>query len=107
MRLVYSPEARRDLLDLKRFISMEYQNPKAAGEIAQRIMRSCALLKQFPRMGMRLSEKIPAETSLRFLICGQRLIFYRVEETVIRILRILDGRSDYIRTLFEELSEEE
>ena len=107
MRISYAPEAREDLRELKEFIAMEYQNPKSATEITQKIMRTCSNLKRFPRMGMRLSEKIPVETPLRFLICGKHFVFYRIDGTTIRITRILDGRSDYIRILFGDLNENE
>ena len=102
MRVRYSPEAREDLLRISRFISLEYQNPQAAAAIIQKIMRSCSALKQFPQMGMRLSEKLQRETPLRFLICGNHIAFYRVEGTEIFITRVLDGRTNYLQLLFEE-----
>lgn len=102
MNVRYSPEAREDLRQISRFIALEYQNPKAAAGIVQRIMHQCATLKQFPQMGMRLSEKLQRETPLRFLICGNHIAFYRIEKADVCIIRILDGRTNYLRVLLEE-----
>ena len=46
MRLRYSPEAREDLRRASQYIVVEFQNPKAAKELVQRIMWDCAALKQ-------------------------------------------------------------
>ena len=99
MRLRYSPEAREDLRRASQYIAFEFQNPKAAKDLVQRIMRDCAALKRFPQMGMRLSEKIERETPLRFLICGKHISFYRIEGSEIYVTRILDGRSNYLQVL--------
>lgn len=100
MRLRYSPEAREDLRRASQYIAFEFQNPKAAKDLVQRIMRDCSALKRFPEIGMRLSEKIERETPLRFLISGNHLAFYRVEDSEIYVTRILDGRTNYLHVLF-------
>ena len=105
MRILYSPEAREDLNEIKRFISTEYHNPQAAKRIVQQIMQSCSNLRQFPQLGMRLSEKLQRETPLRFLISGNHIAFYRIEGSDIRVTRILDGRTSYLRVLFGEAEE--
>ena len=51
MRLRYSPEAREDLRRASQYIAFEFQNPKAAKDLVQRIMRDCAALKRFPERG--------------------------------------------------------
>lgn len=100
MRLQYSPEAREDLRRAAQYIAFEFRNPTAAKELVQRIMQSCSALKRFPQMGMRLSEKIQWETPLRFLICGNHIVFYRVDGSEIYVTRIIDGRTNYLQVLF-------
>ena len=102
MKLRYTPEAREDLLDIHRFIASQYGNPDAARKLTKKIMKSCSGLKEFPRMGMRLSEKIQRETPLRYLICGNHFVFYRIDDTEISVIRILDGRTNYLQVLFAE-----
>lgn len=48
-----------------------------------------------------MTAKTERETDLRYLICGKYIIFYRIGEDVISVIRILDGRTDYMRILFD------
>ena len=102
MMLRYSPEARADLREIRRYISDTLGNPNAAERITGDILRNCSSLKQFPMLGMRLSEKIHKKTDLRFLVCGNHIAFYRIAEDSVSVTRILDGRSNYLAVLFSE-----
>ena len=79
-------EATRD------YIARRLKNPKAA----QKLMT--ALLKA----GAALAEKFEIATDIRYFVVAKQLIFYRVdrENEVIEILRVLDGRTDYLSVLF-------
>ena len=102
MRIRYTPEAIRDLQEMRRYISKTLHNPKAADRIAKAILDTCSALKQQPQMGASLEAKIGQSTDLRYLICEKRIAFYRVEDEVISIARIIDGRQDYLHILFGE-----
>ena len=52
-------------------------------------------------MGAALAEKVGRETDLRYLISGKYIVFYRVGRESISIIRILDGRINYMRVLFQ------
>lgn len=102
MKLRYSPEARADLRELRRYIVKVLGNPTAAERIAGNVIRDCSALKQFPKLGMRLSEKTGESTDLRFLISGNYIAFYRIADGCISVSRILDGRSNYLRILLSD-----
>ena len=102
MRLRYTPEAIADLRAIKSYIAKNLRNPKAAARITGGILDSCARLKELPQLGMSLSAKLGMETELRYLLWENYLAFYRVEDDQIQVIRILDGRSDYLRVLFRE-----
>ncbi len=53
-------------------------------------------------MGAALAEKFEIATDVRYFVVSKQLIFYRVDEenSVIEILRVLDGRTDYLSVLF-------
>ena len=70
MNIRYTPEALRDLLEMKEYIRVTLQNPKAADRISNEILDSCGQLKQFPEMGMSLDARTGAKTGLRCLRCG-------------------------------------
>ena len=103
MRLRYTPAARADLRAMRDYITHTLKNPSAAQRLTAKIVESCARLKDQPRMGAALSEKAGRDTDLRYLICGDQIAFYRVEEgkQTVSIIRILDGRTDYMRVIFQ------
>ena len=53
-------------------------------------------------MGAALAEKFEITTDVRYFVDSKQLIFYRVDEknSTIEILRVLDGRTDYLSVLF-------
>ena len=47
------------------------------------------------------------ETDLRFLIVARQLVFYRiVNDELISVVRVLDGRQDYMALLFGNMAVE-
>jgi addiction module RelE/StbE family toxin len=99
-RLSISPEAKKDLEEIKAYISEELENPTAALKVISQILHSLKQLKDMPGIGTRLSSKVPFETDYRFLVCGKYIAFYRHEDKTVYIDRILHGRRDYVRILF-------
>lgn len=99
MRLRYTRQAREDLRQIRAYFASALQNPLAGERITARIVKGCGMLKEHPLLGLALSEKIARATDLRYLIQGNYLIFYRVSAEVLSVIRILDGRTDYLRLL--------
>lgn len=101
MTLRYTPEAIRDLQETKRYISKVLGNPKAAARITRNILDSCSHLKQHPQMGASIEGKTSRPSDLRYLVCENHIAFYRIDGSIISVARILDGRQDYLRVLFD------
>ena len=99
MKIVYSPAAIEDLKNIKKYISVNLQNNSAAKHITSEILKSCHRLTDFPNIGVSLKAKLNIETDYRCLFCKNYIIFYK-RETDIKIIRILDGRTEYLRELF-------
>jgi len=106
-KLLISPEARKDLEEIKAYISEELENPIAAINVVSRIVQSLKNLKDTPGIGRPLATKVSFETDYRFLVCGNYLAFYRHEKNSVYVDRILYGRRDYVRILFPEYAEPE
>lgn len=105
MTVRYTPEAIRDLQEMRQYISKTLCNPKAAAKISKTILDTCSKLKQHPLMGASLESKIGKTSDLRYLICEKRIAFYRIDGETISIARIIDGRQDYLHILFNEDNE--
>lgn len=105
MTIRYTPEAIRDLQQMRQYISKTLSNPRAAARISKMILDTCSKLKQHPKLGMSLEARTGQSTELRYLICEKYIAFYRIDGDVISVARILDGRQDYLRILFRNEDE--
>lgn len=102
MIIRYTPAAREDLAQTKEYIEMVLKNPIAAQNVTNRIIQKCSILKEQPMCGVSLSERTGRDTDLRFLVCENRLAFYRIDGNYISIIRILDGRTNYMKVIFPD-----
>ena len=58
-------------------------------------------------MGPSLSSIVDIDTDYRFLVCGKYLTFYRYENDIVYIDRIIYGKRDYISILFGNIVDDE
>lgn len=104
--IVFSPEARRDLLEIGDYVAFKLHNKSAARKLIGRIQKSVLVLQKFPEFGSPLDYTGP-HILYRYLICGNYMIFYHLSDEHVCVDRILYGRRDYLSILFgDELSEE-
>ncbi len=104
-KLNISPQASRDIQDIKEYISRELESPDAALNIVAKIIKAIRGLADFPDMGSPLSSVIEVRTDYRFLVCGNYLVFYRHEDGIAYVVRVLYGRRDYMKILFGGFSD--
>ena len=106
-KIHYSPESRRDLDGIWDYIVSDLQNRSAAERVIDHIMDAVDPLKNFAEMGTPLSSIADIGTDYRFLVSGNYMVFYRVQDNDVYIDRVLYGRSDYMSVLFKDLLCEE
>ena len=87
----------------------ELQNPQAAEKTVNRILDKVDQLVEFAQSGALLSAVSEVMGEERFLVCDSYMIFYHSEKQEVMIDRVLYGRRDYLRVLFDktELPEQE
>ena len=103
MKIRVTPAAFKDLKEIKNYIENELSNPIAARNIVNRIIRDYSCLEISPYMGPSLSTKVPFNTDYRYIVSGNYLIFYKVDDELVSIYRILYGRRDYMKIIFDEI----
>lgn len=100
MKIVYRPAAIDDIRLTAAYIENELKNPQAAQRLKERILYSISLLKDNPNMGNMLSNKYDlTDCNYQYIIVNKQLVFYEINDDVIEIIRILDGRTDYLSHL--------
>ena len=105
--IVFSPEAITDLKQIKTYITEELCSGQAAADTLLNIMKRIQYLSGFPEIGAPLSSIVNAAADYRFLVCGNYTAFYRYENGTVYIVRVLYGRRDYMRILFDRKEQDD
>ena len=95
-----APQAAADLLEIKDYIENELQNPIAAHTTISKIIETYENLTFSLHVGISVEKYISFPTDYKFVLADNYSIFYRIEDEVIRIVRILYSRRDFVRVLF-------
>ena len=89
MKVVFSPAARDDLLEIADYIAQD--NPRRAMSFIDELESRCDALGAAPGIGTQRPE---LGTGVRALPHGRYLIFYRATTAVLRIERVMHGSRD-------------
>ena len=98
--VIVSPAARRDLIGIRDYVSIELDNPDAAQRILRLLRTGIESLRDMPERGMPLDAVLSVHTDYRFLVCENYRIFYLCEGDQVEVVRVLHTRQDYMRALF-------
>jgi addiction module RelE/StbE family toxin len=98
-KIVFSPEAISDLEQIKEYIAEELSETKASLKIVSEILKHIRQLDDFPLSGASLSSIVEMDTDYRFLVCGKYTTFYRFEDEIVYVVRVLYSRRDFMRIL--------
>ncbi len=109
MKIRVTPAALNDLKEIRYYIENDLSNLIAANNVIKRIIEDYSRLGISPHMGPSLSTKAPFDTDSRFIVSGNYLVFYKADDEYVSIYRILYGRRDYLKIIFDdmELNDEE
>lgn len=96
MKVVLSKESKADLLEIKEFIKTN--SPKRAQAFTEKLLDRCAALVDMPYA----FPIIPRyeQHQIRRVVHENYLIFYRVKNQRIEVIRILHGARDFDALLF-------
>ena len=97
MRIEFTNEANNDISSIYNFISKDCH--EIAKKQVAKIKAKALLLENISDLGTALYRG-NKKTNLRKLLSKPYIIFHEVFEDYIKIIRVLDGRRDYMRVLF-------
>lgn len=104
--LTLSADAKKDLADIKRYITENLENPKAALAVLSKITDNIRLLRSHPLIGTPLTAIAKTDSDYRYLVSGNYMVFYRVTGHEVYVDRVLYGRRDYLNALLGDTSPE-
>lgn len=98
MKVIFTRQAREDLAGIARYLAG--RNPRRALLYVEELRDACVQIGQMPyAFEMEEDSSLPG---IRRRVFEPYLIFYRVEQTEVHILRIIHGARDYLQILDRE-----
>ena len=79
-KLEYLPVARRDMIEIVRYISQELQNPTAADKLAMELIEAGDSIPKFPYANPAFIPIRPLKHEYRKLLVQNYFMFYWVDE---------------------------
>ncbi len=100
-KLEYLPVARRDMIEIVRYISQELQNPTAADQMAMELIEAGDSIPKFPYANPAFIPIRPLKHEYRKLLVQNYFMFYWVDEVkkLVTVARVVYARRDYKRLL--------
>ena len=95
----YSMEAKQDLMDIKRYIKYNLQEPNTAQTLITKIKKEIDSLKDNPEMYSIIDDDIIKRFKIRKLVVDNYIVFYRINDKNIQIVRVMYGRRNWITLL--------
>lgn len=105
MDLSWSAEAVDDLDAAVDYISYDLGSPKAAEKLLKSILDKARLFASFPGAGAVLRTQSGIDTGYRYMTVGNWMVFFSTEDSRALVVRVLYGKSNYLKTLFEKADE--
>lgn len=99
--LVYLPAARRDMVEIVRYISRELNDPRAAGHLRDELIEAGERIPRFPYANPVYVPVRPLKREYRRLLVRNYCMFYWVDEAekLVVVARVVYARRDYGRLL--------
>ena len=97
--LKISPTADSDLNEISQYLAVEQDNPEAADRVIRAVMDTLLLLPNFPRLGTVCHEFSDLFPNLQSITVEGYLLYYRRNEEMIDVIRIVSSRRERRRAL--------
>ena len=95
----YSKESKQDLIGIKQYIKYNLQEPEIAQKLITKIRTQIDSLKYSPEIYAIIDDDIIKKLEIRKLIVDNYIVFFRIKNDSIEIVRIMYGRRNWINLL--------
>lgn len=105
-RVVYSPEAYRDLADVYSYIAYTLKEKRTASNHLNRIRQEISSLRTFPERYSAVDWEPWASMGMRKVSVGNYVVYYQVDRVgrIVTVIRIFYGGRDVEHIIGEETS---
>ena len=95
----YSKESKQDLMGIKQYIKNNLQEPEIAQKLIFKIRKEINALKNNPEIYAIINDDIIKRLEIRKLIVDNYIVFYRIKNNNIQIVRVMYGKRNWINLL--------
>lgn len=95
----YSIESKQDLIEIKQYIKYNLQEPEIAQKLISKIKKEINSLKSNPEIYTIIDDDIIKRLEIRKLVIDNYIVFYRIKNNNIQIVRIMYGRRNWLNLL--------
>lgn len=95
----YSKEAKQDLINIKKYIKYNLQEPNIANKLITKIKKEIGKLAVDAKIYNIIDDDFIKKLEIRKIIVDNYIVFYRIKNKTIEILRIMYGRRNWIALL--------
>lgn len=95
----YSKESKQDLIGIKQYIKYNLQEPEIAQKLISKIRKEINDLKDNPEIYAIIDDDIIKKIEIRKMIVDNYIVFYRINNNKVQIVRIMYGRRNWINLL--------
>lgn len=98
-KIEYSKDSQADLVRLKRYFKYNLQEPRTAENLISKIKNEIKNLKDNPEKFAIIDDDYIKKLGIRKLIVDNYIVFYRIIDDTIQIVRIMYGKRNWINLL--------
>lgn len=95
----YSKEAKQDLINIKKYIKYNLQEPNIANKLITKIKKEIGKLAVDAKIYNIIDDDFIKKLEIRKIIVDNYIVFYRIKNKTIEIVRIMYGRRNWIALL--------
>lgn len=95
----YSKESKQDLIGIKQYIKYNLQEPEIAKKLISKIRKEINSLNDNPEVCAIIDDDIIKKLEIRKLIVDNYIVFYRIKDNNIQIVRVMYVRRNWINLL--------
>lgn len=95
----YSKEAKQDLINIKKYIKYNLQEPNIANKLITKIKKEIGKLAVNAKIYNIIDDDFIKKLEIRKIIVDNYIVFYRIKNKTIEIVRIMYGRRNWIALL--------
>ena len=95
----YSKEAKQDLINIKKYIKYNLQEPNIANKLITKIKKEIGKLAFDAKIYNIIDDDFIKKLEIRKIIVDNYIVFYRIKNKTIEIVRIMYGRRNWITLL--------